>query len=150
MNLMTLLKPKGEIEYLHKEDTLRQGLERMRIYGYTALPVIDEDGCYTVPQLHGSLRPVIETLVVAVDKQHGVGARLQPSNIGALLGRKIQGKAKIAGDDEIVVTRQTIPKIPVAQLLHVEAAVNIARHIDRHRITTSLQVASPHSARLLS
>ena len=42
MNLMTLLKPKGEIEYLHKEDTLRQGLERMRIYGYTALPVIDE------------------------------------------------------------------------------------------------------------
>ena len=39
MNLMTLLKPKGEIEYLHKEDTLRQGLERMRIYGYTALPV---------------------------------------------------------------------------------------------------------------
>lgn len=46
MNLMTLLKPKGDIEYLHKEDTLRQGLERMRIYGYTALPVIDEDGCY--------------------------------------------------------------------------------------------------------
>ena len=30
MNLMTLLKPKGEIEYLHKEDTLRQGLERMK------------------------------------------------------------------------------------------------------------------------
>ena len=87
---------------------------------------------------------------VAVDKQHGVGARLPPSNIGALLGRKIQGKAKIAGDDEIVVTRQTIPKIPVAQLLHVEAAENIDRHIDRHRITTSLQVASPHSARLLS
>ena len=43
MNLMTLLKPKGEIEYLHKEDTLRQGLERMRIYGYTALPVIDDN-----------------------------------------------------------------------------------------------------------
>lgn len=46
MNLMTLLKPKGDIEYLHKEDTLRRGLERMRIYGYTALPVIDENGCY--------------------------------------------------------------------------------------------------------
>lgn len=46
MNLMTLLRPKGDIEYLHKEDTLRQGLERMRIYGYTALPVIDENGCY--------------------------------------------------------------------------------------------------------
>ena len=30
MNLMTLLKPKGEIEYLHKEDTLRQGLAGYR------------------------------------------------------------------------------------------------------------------------
>ena len=81
---------------------------------------------------------MIETFVVAVDEQHGIGARLQPGDIGALLGRKIPGKAKVAGDDEIVVTRQTIPKIPIAQLLHVDAAVNIARHIDCHRITTSL------------
>ena len=28
MNLMTLLKPKGEIEYLHKEDTLRQAQQQ--------------------------------------------------------------------------------------------------------------------------
>ena len=81
---------------------------------------------------------MVDAFVVTVDKQHGIEPRLQPGDVGALLGRKIQGKAKIAGDDEIVVTRQTIPKIPVAQLLHVDAAVNIARHIDRHRITTSL------------
>lgn len=81
---------------------------------------------------------MIETLVVAVDEQHGIGARLQPSDVGALLGGEIPGKAKVARDNQIVVARQAIPKIPVAQLLHVETAVNIARHIDRHRITTSL------------
>ncbi len=91
-----------------------------------------------MPQLHGALSPVVETFVVAVDEQHGIGARLQPSDVGTLLGREIPRKAKVAGDDEIVVARQAIPKVPIAQLLHVEAAVNIARHIDRHRITTSL------------
>lgn len=81
---------------------------------------------------------MIETLVVAVDEQHGIGARLQPGDIGALLDREIPRKAKVARDNQVVVARQTIPKIPVAKLLHVDAAVNIARHIDRHRITTSL------------
>ena len=80
---------------------------------------------------------MIETLVVAVDKQHGIGTRFQPSDVGTFFGREIPRKAKVAGDNQIVVARQTIPKVPVAQLLHVDAAVNIARHIDRHRITTS-------------
>lgn len=81
---------------------------------------------------------MVEAFVVAVDEQHGIGTRFQPGDIGALLGREIPGKAKVARNNQIVVTRQTIPKIPVAQLLHVDATVNVARHIDRHRITTSL------------
>ena len=81
---------------------------------------------------------MVEALVVTIDKQHGIGPRLQPGDVGTFLGREIPWKAEVARDDEIVVARQTIPKLPVAQLLHVDAAVNIARHIDRHRITTSL------------
>ena len=81
---------------------------------------------------------MVETLVVAVDEQHGIGARLQPSDIVTFLGREIPGKAKVARDNQIVIARQAIPKLPIAQLLHVDATVNIARHIDRHRITTSL------------
>ena len=81
---------------------------------------------------------MIETLVVAVDEQHGIGARLQPSDVGTFFGREIPWKAKVARDNQIVVARQAIPKLPVAELLHVEAAVDVARHIDRHRITTSL------------
>lgn len=81
---------------------------------------------------------MIETLVVAVDEQHGIGTRFQPGDIGAFLSREIPRKAKVARNNQIVVARQAIPKLPIAQLLHVEAAVNIACHIDRHRITTSL------------
>ena len=46
MNVLMLLSPKSEVKYLCDTYSLRQGLEIMRIHGYTALPVIDRDGRY--------------------------------------------------------------------------------------------------------
>lgn len=43
MNLFYLLKPKTTVAYLNKASSIRQGLEKMRIHGYTAIPVIDDD-----------------------------------------------------------------------------------------------------------
>ena len=45
-SILFLLKPKRSIGYLEIRWTLRQALEKMRYYGYTALPVIDEYGKY--------------------------------------------------------------------------------------------------------
>lgn len=45
-NILLLLKPKKMIGYLEEHQTLRQGLEIMRHHGYTALPVINENGQY--------------------------------------------------------------------------------------------------------
>jgi len=45
-NILLLLKPKKMIGYLEENQTLRQGLEIMRHHGYTALPVINENGQY--------------------------------------------------------------------------------------------------------
>ena len=81
---------------------------------------------------------MVIALVVAVDKEYGVRARLQPCDIGAFLGGKIPGKAKVTGDDQVIVAGQTIPELPVAELLHVEPTVDVACYVDRHRITTSL------------
>ena len=44
MNVFMLLIPKVECCVLHDTDTLRQGLEKMRHHGFTALPVITRDG----------------------------------------------------------------------------------------------------------
>ena len=46
MNFLKLLKPKETVQYVFDHNTLRQGLERMKAHGYTALPVIDSDGKY--------------------------------------------------------------------------------------------------------
>lgn len=46
MNVAMLLKPKETVKYIFEDNTLRQGLEKMRAHSYTAIPVISEDGKY--------------------------------------------------------------------------------------------------------
>lgn len=46
ISILFLLKPKASVSYLEEDNTLRQALEKMRFYGYTALPVINQQGQY--------------------------------------------------------------------------------------------------------
>ena len=44
MNVLSLLMPKTLVAYIEEDDTIRQGLEKMRAHGYTAIPVLSKDG----------------------------------------------------------------------------------------------------------
>ena len=46
MNVITLLTPKAQVAYLYDDFTIRQGLEKLRIHGYTAIPVLNREGLY--------------------------------------------------------------------------------------------------------
>ncbi len=46
MNVLMLLKNKKEVACLYDTNTLRQGIEKMRAHGYTAIPVLSKDGHY--------------------------------------------------------------------------------------------------------
>ncbi len=46
MNVLMLLKPKDTVQYIYENNTLRQGLEKMRAHSYTAIPVISKEGKY--------------------------------------------------------------------------------------------------------
>lgn len=46
MNVLMLLKTKEQVAYLYDTNTLRQGLEKMKAHGYTAIPVLSNDGKY--------------------------------------------------------------------------------------------------------
>lgn len=46
MNVAFFLTPKSQVEYLESNSSFRQGLEKMRYHGYTAIPVLDEEGVY--------------------------------------------------------------------------------------------------------
>lgn len=46
MNIAFFLKPKISVAFLYNDYTVRQSLEKMRHYGYSAIPVINRDGKY--------------------------------------------------------------------------------------------------------
>lgn len=46
MNIAMFLKPKVDVAYLYDDYTVRQGLEKMGRYKYTAIPVITREGKY--------------------------------------------------------------------------------------------------------
>ncbi|HIW82047.1 MAG TPA: CBS domain-containing protein [Candidatus Acetatifactor stercoripullorum] len=46
MNIASFLQPKAEVTYLRDDMTIRQGLEKLKRSGYTAVPVIDSEDRY--------------------------------------------------------------------------------------------------------
>ena len=46
VNIAYFLLPKSQVAYLYDDHTFRQGLEKMRHHGYTAIPVISRSGQY--------------------------------------------------------------------------------------------------------
>lgn len=46
MNILFFLKPKADIAYVLDNFTVRQALEKMKHYGYTAIPVLNKAGEY--------------------------------------------------------------------------------------------------------
>lgn len=46
MNVASFLLPKAEVSYLRDNMTLRQGIEKLRRSGFTAIPVIDVEDRY--------------------------------------------------------------------------------------------------------
>ena len=46
MNILFFLKPKETIEYIESDFSIRQTLEKLDKHGYSAIPLIDENGMY--------------------------------------------------------------------------------------------------------
>ena len=46
MRVAFFLLPKSETVYLVENQTVRQGIEKLRHHGYTAVPLLGEDGSY--------------------------------------------------------------------------------------------------------
>ena len=46
MNILLFLTLKKDVEFLYDDYTFRQGLEKMKHHGYTAIPVISRSGQY--------------------------------------------------------------------------------------------------------
>ena len=69
MNILFFLRPKNEVAYLYDDFSLRQTLEKMEYYKYSAIPIIDKKGCYVGTLTEGDLlRYIKDTLQLDLQK----------------------------------------------------------------------------------
>lgn len=55
MNIIHLLTPKEDVDYVYSDNTLRQAMEKMQFHGYSAIPIIDRQGMYVEALTEGDL-----------------------------------------------------------------------------------------------
>lgn len=55
MNVLFFLTPKAGIEYIKDTSTLRQAIEQLDECGYTAVPIVNEDGIYVGTITNGDI-----------------------------------------------------------------------------------------------
>ncbi|MDO5540973.1 MAG: CBS domain-containing protein [Eubacteriales bacterium] len=55
MNVLFFLTPKSEVAYLYEDYSLRQAIEKMEHYRYSAVPIINREGIYIGTITEGDL-----------------------------------------------------------------------------------------------
>ena len=79
MNVLFFLRPKVSTAYIYYDNTLRQGLEKMRHYGYSAIPVLDREGHNQSVNVNASL----EDLFIMAQNQNFVPVT---DDLGSFIG----------------------------------------------------------------
>ena len=93
MNVLFFLKPKVDLAYLDDKLTLRQAIEKMKHYGFSAVPVIDAAGKYVGTLSEGDLlREVLKHDSIKDKSAKGIkvrdiigGRENKPVNINAAI-----------------------------------------------------------------
>ncbi len=97
MNIAKIMIPKVSTVFLHETDTVRQGLERFLIHGYTAVPVLNDREQYVGSVTEGDLlRHILSVGTTDLKAQ-------EEYRIGAILRKDFCPPLSIsAGDGEMV------------------------------------------------
>lgn len=61
MNILFCLTPKNDVAYVYDDYSLRQALEKMDHYRYTALPILNRKGQYAGTLTEGDLLRIIKS-----------------------------------------------------------------------------------------
>ncbi len=123
MNIMFFLTPKSEVAYVYDHCTVRQAIERLRVRGFSAIPVIDREGhymgtitegdiLYHILDVEGSLKSMELEIVGALPQNTSFDAVTIDTDIEDLIKVSMRQNFVPVVDDERVfigiVTRKDI------------------------------------------
>ena len=76
MNILFWLTPKANVSCIYEDNSVRQGLEKMRAHSYTAIPVISKNGEYVGTITEGDfLRHLLEKEKVDLKEEESCPVR---------------------------------------------------------------------------
>ena len=129
MNVLMLLKPKETVKYLYDTNTLRQGLEKMRAHGYTAIPVISEDGKYVGTVSEGDF------LYYILDARNSAIKEKEQHRVTDILRKNFNPAVKInVSMDEVLNRALTQNFVPVTDDLGTFIGIVTRQDIMKHFI----------------
>ena len=98
MNIAKIMIPKISTVFLLEKDTIRQGLERFMVHGYTAVPVLNDQEQYIGSVTEGDfLRHLLVCQTTDLKVQEGY-------RLGSIVRRDFCPALQIDADSEQVVT----------------------------------------------
>lgn len=114
MNIAKIMIPKISTVFLHEKDTIRQGLERFMVHGYTAVPVLNDQEQYIGSVTEGDfLRHLLVCQTTDLKVQEGY-------RLGSIVRRDFCSALQIDADSEQVV------RMPISWNLSVFATMMYA------------------------
>ena len=98
MNIAKIMIPKISTVFLYEKDTIRQGLERFMVHGYTAVPVLNDQEQYIGSVTEGDfLRHLLVCQTTDLKVQEGY-------RLGSIVRRDFCPALQIDADSEQAVT----------------------------------------------
>lgn len=82
MNMLFFLLPKETVSYIYEDNSVRQGLEKMRAHGYTAIPVLSRTSEYKGTISEGDFlwhMMDLNTTLMRVQENYSVHDLLRPN-----------------------------------------------------------------------
>lgn len=80
MNILFCLTPKEKVAFIFSDSTIRQALEKMQVYRYSAIPVLNKNGDYVGTLSEGDLLWYIKDHEIDFDKTQYIGIAEVPRN----------------------------------------------------------------------
>ena len=101
MNLLRFLIPKSQVAYLEETASVRNGLEKLRHHGYSAIPVIAKDGTYVGTVTEG------DVLWMILEQGDCTPKSLEKRRVADLIRRNWNPPVKVSETMEHLISRLT-------------------------------------------
>lgn len=131
MNIAFFLRPKILVAYLYSDYTVRQSLEKMKHYGYTAIPVINREGRYVGTVSEGDF---LWYLTDCFGNQEDINMKkLEETPLSKILRTDLYKPMKVTADvDELLTLAMNQNFVPVVDDLGSFIGIVTRRDIIRH------------------